>query len=176
MDSLGFPTAVYQYIGGEWFKAKNVGEETQESDDSLIIPFKAGDGLFVQGASTTESIQSSGKVVYEDVQIQLRDGFSMIGNPFPLPIKLLDILVKGDNVNQFGKIQIQELDSLGFPTAVYQYIGGEWFKAKDIGEDASKEVDLSSVEFQPGQGLWIQGSSDEGQYLYIPCPIPPVQK
>ena len=163
LDAYGRMTAIYQWI--DWD-----GEPTGwcNGDYEVVegVEFAAGQGLWVGGTSVNAAIQSAGKVGTGDVSIQLRAGSTAAGNPFPTSIDLQDILVEGSNVATDGEINIQLLDAFGRMTAIYQWI--DWDGEPTGWCNGDYEV-VEGVEFTPGQGLWIGGTSD-GAYLRFPAP------
>lgn len=163
LDAYGRMTAIYQWI--DWD-----GEPTGwcNGDYEVLegITFKPGQGLWVGGTSEGAAIQSAGKVGSEDAVVRLRAGSTATGNPFPVALNLQDIIVEGKDVATDGEINIQLLDAYGRMTAIYQWI--DWDGEPTGWCNGDYEV-VENVEFTPGQGLWVGGTSDT-QYLRFPAP------
>ena len=132
------------------------------------VSFEAGSGLWIQGSSTAQGFQSAGKVGKADVNVQLRNGATAAGNPFPVAIDLNDILPNGgedSNVDLEG-VEIQTLTALGYTDKFYTW--NTWMYSEPCWVDADWNT-VTGVTFDPGQGLWIQGSST-AQYIRFPAP------
>lgn len=120
------------------------------------VTFAPGAGLWVQGSSTTQGIQSAGQVGVEDVSVTLKSGFTAAGNPFPVAINLQDIIAEGSDTSD--NVFIQTLTPGGLTLNTYSW--NEWACDEPcwVNDDYEK---VEGVTFAPGQGLWIQGSSDQ---------------
>ena len=140
-------------------------------DDSFTIvegvEFTPGTGLWVQGLSGEQGIQTAGKVGTNDVVVTLRNGGTVTGNPFPVTINLQDILPEGNDVSD--NVVIQTLDFAGRTVNSYAWINwaGESFDQEAWVDDNFAIVE--GVEFAPGTGLWIQGMSTD-QTVRFPAP------
>lgn len=163
LDAYGRTTAMYSWI--DWD-----GEPTGwcNGDFEVVegVTFSQGQGLWVEGTSTDASIQTAGKVGRTDASIKLRAGATAAGNPFPVAINLQDIIVEGEDVATDGEINIQILDEYGRTTAMYSWI--DWDGEPTGWCNGDFEV-VDGVIFEPGQGLWVEGTSDT-QYLRFPAP------
>ena len=139
------------------------------------VTFEKGQGLWIFGSvdktddNVGQAIQTAGQVCLDDIVVELRNGGTGIGNPYPVSIALQDILPEGENLD--GNIEIQTLDSAGYTKDSYVWI--------DWGEDMRgwmvDFVPVDNVTIEPGQGLWVFGSVDKieenvGQYLRFPAP------
>ncbi len=164
-----FGVTVNQYLWIDW-----------SADDDIVgwcdgnfelvsgVTFEPGQGLWVQGTSAGASVQSAGKVGTSDVTIQLRRGATATGNPFPVTIALQDILPIGEDVDTEGGVNIQVLNAYG--VTVNQYLWIDWSADDDIVGWCDGNFELvSGVTFEPGQGLWVQGTSSDA-YLRFPAP------
>ena len=128
------------------------------------VTFAAGQGLWVFGSTSEQGIQTAGKVGTADVLVQLRNGGTATGNPFPVSVSLQDIVPQGDNVAD--NVAIQTLDAFGYTVANYDW--NDWVADDPCWVDGDFNP-VEGVTFAPGQGLWVFGSSDE-QYLQFPAP------
>ena len=80
---------------------------------------------------------------------------------------MTDLVPTGDDT--YNNVSIQTLDSAGRTVDNYVWTdaGGEgWDETGWVNDD--NEL-VKGVVFQPGQGLWIFGSS-EAQYITFPAP------
>ena len=157
----GVTIDTYQWI--DW------GDPKGWCDDSYTlvegVSFPIGAGLWVQGASTSSGIQSAGKVGTSDVVVQLRQGFTATGNPFPTALALQDIIPEGEDIDTDGAINIQTLTAGGVTIDTYQWI--DWGDPKGWCDDSYTLVE--NVTFPAGTGLWVQGSKTS-EYLRFPAP------
>ena len=169
LDAYGFVIATYTWTdaGGEGWDTPDVWVD---DDNNIVenITFAPGEGLMVGGAAVSQGLQSAGKVGTADVAVQLRNGATLCGNPFPVSAALDDIYPTGDDV--YGAVSINTLDAYGFVTATYTWTdaGGEGWDTADVWVDDDNNI-INNVTFDPGQGLWVNGASTS-QYLRIPAP------
>ena len=169
IDAYGFVTATYTWTdaGGEGWDTPNVWVD---DDNNIVenVKFAPGQGLWVNGADTAQGLQSAGKVSKVDVAVQLQNGATLCGNPFPVSVALNDIYPTGDDV--YNAVAINLLDEYGFVTATYTWTdaGGEGWDTPDVWVDDDNNI-MENVTFAPGQGLWVNGASGT-QYLNIPAP------
>ncbi len=167
LDAYGREVATYQWIN--WAGDSGDQEAWVDGDYAIVegVSFPAGQGLWIQASSSSQGIQTAGRVPSEDVVMTLCAGFTAAGNPYPIALDLQDIVAEGDDVSD--NVMIQTLDAYGREVATYQWIN--W--AGDSGDqEAWVDGDYSIVEgvsFPAGQGLWIQGSSDS-QAIRFPAP------
>ena len=128
------------------------------------VSFAPGAGLWVQGYSSTQGIQSAGQVGLEDVSVTLRNGFTAAGNPFPVAIDLQDIIAEGTETSD--NVFIQTLDIGGYTLDTYTW--NDWANDEPcwVNDDYEK---IEGVTFAAGAGLWIQGLSEE-QSIRFPAP------
>ncbi len=152
-----------------WFDM--VGFGTGWHDGSAFVAdavtFEPGQGLWVTGTGTGASLQFSGKVGTSDISVQLKQGAIATGNPFPTSIKLNSIIPTGENVNTTGGISIQIVGTTGVPQSSYV-----WFDMTGFGTGWHDGINFvtDAVTFEPGQGLWVTGTSATEQFIYFPAP------
>ena len=128
------------------------------------VSFEPGAGLWVQGLTVNQGIQSAGKVGKLDVVVTLKNGFTAAGNPFPIPIDLQDIVAEGDEVAD--NVVIQTLDQGGYTLKSYAW--NDWAAEKPCWVDDDYNP-VENVTFEPGAGLWVQGISST-QSIRFPAP------
>ena len=74
----------------------------------------------------------------------------------------------GEDVDTEGGVNIQVLNAYG--VTVNQYLWIDWSADDDIVGWCDGNFELvSGVTFEPGQGLWVQGTSSNA-YLRFPAP------
>ena len=161
LDAFGY--TVDNYVWNDWM----YGEACWIDDDMNAaegVTFQPGQGLWTFGATTSQGIQYAGKVGTADLLVQLRNGAMGTGNPFPVEVDLSEILPVGDNTSD--SVSIQTLDAFGY--TVDNYVWNDWMYSEAcwIDDDMNQ---VENVKIQPGQGLWVFGSSTE-QYLRFPAP------
>ena len=81
-------------------------------------------------------------------------------------VSLESLKPTGEDVATDGEINIQLLDAYGRMTDIYQWI--DWDGEPTGWCNGDYEV-VESVEFAPGEGLWVGGTSAT-QYLRFPAP------
>ena len=167
LDAFG--RTVNNYIWNDWMYDNACW--TDASDDSEVtagtVIFNPGQGLWVFGSTSGQSVQFAGKVGTADISVQLQNGATGTGNPFPVSLDLADIVPVGDNLSD--NVAIQTLDAFG--RTVNNYIWNDWMYDNACWTDGSddSEIVTGDVSFEPGRGLWVFGSSDS-QYLQFPAP------
>ena len=163
LDFAGRDVATYQWIdwGGD-----DVG--WMDGDYSLVegVAFEPGAGLWVTALTTDDGLQTAGAVGKADVTVQLRQGATATGNPFPTSLALQDIVPVGESIDTDGGVYIQVLDFAGRDVATYQWIdwGGD-----DVGWMDGDYSLVEGVSFEPGAGLWVTAISTD-DYLRFPAP------
>lgn len=128
------------------------------------VVFAPGQGLWIMGTSASQGFQSSGKVGTNDVVVTLRNGGTATGNPFPVSIKLNDIVPTGEDTSD--DVEIQILTPGGNTDTFYTW--NDWMYESPCWVDADLN-EVKEVTFGPGQGLWVMGTSTD-QGLYFPTP------
>ena len=170
IDSFGGALAQYVWSdcgGKEW----NIPDVWVDNENNVVtdVSFLPGEALWTQASSSSQNLQSSGQVPVADAVVQLRHGFTLAGNAYPIMVKVNDLLPSGNDL--YGNIAITIIDSFG--GAVEQYVwsdcGGVNWDIKDVWVDGENNVVDNNSEIGPGQGLWVQASSD-AQFLTFPAP------
>ena len=128
------------------------------------VSFAPGQGLFVLGSSTSQSVQSAGKVGTSDVRVQLRMNGTLAGNPFPTDVDLQEIVAEGEGI--VDNVTIQTLDAYG--RTVDSYTWNDYMYENPCWVDDNYEA-VEGVTFGAGQGLFVLGSSSN-QYIRFPAP------
>ena len=133
-------------------------------DDAGIATrkFAPGEALWVQGRAGY-SITTAGQVDLSDLVVELVDGNKAVGNPFPVKVNIQDIVAEGADVESF--VALQTLTSSGkanetFSWDTWMYVVDEPAWIDDVG--------IATREFEPGEGIWVQGRA--GYTLRIPAP------
>ena len=161
LDSSG--RTVDMYYWNDW-----ASDEPCWVDDNFEkvegVFFAPGAGLWIQGSSSEQGIQSAGQVGESDTLIQLRFGATATGNPTPVTIDLQDIIPEGDETSD--NVSLQTLNSSG--KTVQMYFWNDWACDEPCWVDDNFEK-VEGVTFGPGAGLLVSGSSDS-QYLRFPAP------
>ena len=162
LDSVGAVVKTYGWItyggasGDEWCW---IDTDTMEKPEAPVY-FPAGQALWVEGDSEDNTFTTSGKVSSFDLNVTLQSGATMTGNFTPVRIELQDIVcLEGDSDLVF----ISTLDSVGAVIKTYGWItyggasGDEWCW---IDTDTMEKPE-DPVYFEPGEGLWVEGDSEE---------------
>ena len=160
VDSYGWTDA-----GGEDYDQTGWVDE----DNNIVteVTFQPGQGLWIYGSDASQGMQTAGQVGTSDVVVMLRSGATAAGNPFPIGVKIGDILPGGPDT--YNNVVIQTLDRVGRTVDSYGWTdaGGEDYDQTGwVDEDNNIVTD---VVFAPGQGLWVYGT-DAQQTLTFPAP------
>ena len=161
LDEAG--RTVDSYIWNDWAAATPCWV-----DDTFTpvegVSYAAGQGLWIQGLSAEQSIQTAGAVGTADVVVALRPGFTAAGNPFPVALDLQDLVAEGADTSD--NVVVQTLDEAG--RTVDSYIWNDWAAATPCWVDDTFTM-VDGVTIIPGAGLWIQGLSAD-QFVRFPAP------
>ena len=136
-----------------WYKA----DQVTPVDDNDIIG--VGEALFVSAASDI-SFTYSGEVLSGKPVVSAATGYSMVGNPTPIQIKISDIKVAG--ALGAGSDSIQKVNADGSWGDMYCYLtmdGTGWLEDGWYKADQVTPVDDSDV-LAVGDGLFISAASD----------------
>lgn len=161
VDEYG--TAVDTYTWNNWAAADPcwVDDSYEPVEGVTVTP---GMAFWVGGSSSSQSVQSAGEVGLSDVVVNLRLGYTLVGNPFPVSIALQDIVAGGDDAAD--NVSLSTIDEYG--TAIDTYTWNDWAAAEPCWVDDSYEP-VTGVTFAPGEGLWT-GASSDSQYVRLPAP------
>ena len=167
LDAAGYTVDSYAWTdaGGESWD--QIGWVDDENNIVTDVTFAPGQALWVQGSSSAQSLQTAGKVGTSDVTVQLKLGGTLAGNPFPVSITIGDLVPTGEDT--YNNVAVQTLDAAGYTVDSYAWTdaGGESWDQIGWVDDENNIV--TDIVIAPGQGLWIQGSSD-AQYIQFPAP------
>ena len=169
LDAHGYTTQEYCYFKGMTRGIYTTDGWYNMKDDKLITAdndplFKNGQGLWL-GSPDGVKLTTAGGVLKDDQCFELQDGNTMIANPFPVAVKLLDLVLDGTakTAEQIpGTIRIQILDAHGYTTQEYCYFKGMtrgiyttdgWYNMKD---DVLITKD-NNPAFSAGAALWFGG-------------------
>lgn len=149
-----------------WYKAKT-GKPADLVTKESNITFKPGEGFWLKGSG--KQIQSQGEVLLNaDVVVNtLALGMQMVANPFPVDVKLADMIVESDSYISAGNVVAQILNDDGTTNTSYYWIynathGGTsgtagWYKAK-TGKPADLVTKEDDIGLKPGEAYWVKGS------------------
>ena len=131
LDAHGYTTQEYCYFKGMgrgdykvdgWYDYTKGGIITADNDPI----FKNGQGLWL-GSPAGVKMTAAGGVLKDSQCFELKEGNTMIANPFPVSVKLLDLVLDGTAKTAekiAGTIRIQLLDAHGYTTQEYCYFKG----------------------------------------------------
>lgn len=165
LDAAGRTISGCDYTWNDWMYSTPcwVDEDLNEVTD---VSFAPGQGLWVYGADTTQGLQSAGQVSTTDTVVQLRNGATPTGNPYPVSIALQDIVAEGEGTSD--SVNIRVLDAAGRTVAGSDYTWNDWMFASPCWVDEDLNA-VENVEFAAGQGLWVYGAS-ANQSIRFPAP------
>lgn len=154
---------VDSYIWNDWVDTTPcwVNDSFEKVEGVTLAP---GAAVWVQGTTTTQGIQSAGKVGTSDVVITLKNGGTLAGNPFPVAVDIQDVVAQGTEAPD--NVVIQTLDYAG--RTVDSYIWNDWVDTTPCWVNDSFEK-VEGVSIASGEGLWVQGTTTE-QSIRFPAP------
>ena len=167
LDSAGRTVENYVWTDAGGEEGDQIGWVNDENEIVSDVSFIPGEGLWIYGSADGQGIQTAGSVGTRDITVQLKAGGIGTGNPFPLSVNLSDLIPSGDET--YNNVSIQTLDSAGRTVENYVWTDAGGEDGDQIGWVNDDNELVTSVFFQPGQGLWVYGSS-ENQYLTFPAP------
>ena len=136
-----------------WYKA----DQSTPVDDSDVIG--VGEALFVSAGSDM-TFTYSGEVLSGKPVVTVGIGYSMVGNPTPIQVKLSEIKVAG--AFGAGGDSVQKVNADGSWGDMYYYLtmdGTGWLEDGWYKADQSTPVDDSDV-LDVGDGVFISSGSD----------------
>ena len=161
IDEYGTPVTTYSW--NDWMNEVPgwVDDEYAPYEGVKLAP---GMGLWTSGSDATQQIQSAGEVGMSDVVVNLRLGYTLVGNPFPVAVDLQDIVAAGDEASD--NVTMSTVDEYGTPVTTYSW--NDWMCDTPCWVDEDY-APYEGVKIAPGQSLWTSGSSDT-QSIRIPAP------
>ena len=161
VDEYG--TAVDTYAWNDWAAATPcwVNDSFEPVEGVTVTP---GLAFWTSGSADGQKIMSAGEVGLSDVVVNLREGYTLVGNPFPVSIALQDIVAGGDEASD--NVTLATIDEYG--TAVDTYAWNDWVAATPCWVNDSFEP-VEGITFAPGVGLWTSGSNSS-QFVRLPAP------
>lgn len=162
LDEIGAKVDTYYWInyGGE---SGNQSMWTQDYETAAIATFQPGEGVWVEGTDSKQTIQSAGQVGTKDVVVQLQYGNTMTGNCTPVSIALQDIICNDESSDN---VALSTLDEIGAKIDTYYWInyGGESGDKSMWTQDYETAAEATIA---PGQGLWVE-ATDSTQTITLP--------
>lgn len=154
---------VDSYIWNDWVDTTPcwVNDSFEKVEGITIAP---GAAVWVQGTTTSQGIQSAGKVGTSDVVVTLKNGGTLAGNPFPIAIDIQEVVAQGTDAPD--NVVIQTLDYAG--RTVDSYIWNDWVDTTPCWVNDSFEK-VEGVTIASGEGLWVQGTTTD-QTIRFPAP------
>ena len=173
LNKDGNTTDMWCYYMGARSPHKTDGWYKMGDPDVLVVKgdendafFPAGEGLYLS-ALPGMKITTSGEVLLQKTTVTFKeDGNMMLSNPYPVPLKLLDIeLTFNGDTKIGGEVMIQRLDKDGNTTQMWCYYMGArsphktdgWYKMGD--EDILVTTD-NQPTFDPGEALYFGAKTD----------------
>ena len=180
LDAHGYTSQEYRYYKGMDRGTYKVDGWYDMTTDAIVTAdndplFKNGQGLWL-GSPAGVKLTTAGGVLKDSQCYELQNDNTMIANPFPVAVKLLDLVLDGTakTAEQIkGTIRIQLLDAYGYTSQEYRYYKGMdrgtykvdgWY---DMTTDAIVTED-NNPSFAAGQALWFGGI--DGATVTFPAP------
>ena len=176
-DGTGGDTYTYHYNdtatayknGNGWYDKKRK-LITKEAD----VFFPVGTGLWLKGNATLKFV-TSGEVLFDSVQIDLVDGYRLVGNPFAAKMQLSKIVASGADqiTSSLNAINLQTLNVDGTGGDTYTYHLKDTATAYKNGDgwyDKKRKLITSDneIEFSAGVSLWVKGNSSLSLRIITP--------
>ena len=136
-----------------WYKV----DQTTPVDDKDTIDI--GEALFVSAGSDM-TFTYSGEVLSGKPVVRAATGYSMVGNPTPIQIKLSDIQIFG--ASGAGSDSVQKVNADGSWGDMYYYLtmaGTGWLEDGWYKADQTTPVDDEDI-LAVGDGLFVSAGSD----------------
>ena len=153
--------SLYYYMtmdGSGWLKDGWYKEDQMTPvDDTDVVG--VGEALFVSAGSAM-TFTYSGVVISGKPVVQVPTGYSMVGNPTPIQIKISDIEVSG--AFGAGGDTVQKIEADGSWGSLYYYMtmeGSGWLKDGWYKEDQMTPVDDTDM-LAIGDGLFVSASNN----------------
>ncbi len=178
-----FGTTIHTYT---WTTSADDGTDSYDkigwADDAYMIVTNPDAISFVPGESLLAyssggSIQSAGQVREEDATVQLCNGWTLAGNPYPVSVNVADLLPSSKNgiEDTYDQVTVNIINEFG--TTVHTYT---WTTSADDGTESYDKIGWADDDYMiindsnvktldPGQGVMVYGSSSE-HYLTFPAP------
>ena len=181
IDEYG--TSVHTY---SWTTSADDGsgsyDKTGWADDDYLlvtdpdaVEFLPGESVVVY--SGVGALQSAGQVRKADATIQLRNGFTLAGNPFPVTLHVKDLLPSSTEgiEDTYDQITLNIIDESGVSIHTYT-----WTTSADDGSGNYDKIGWADDDYMiinadnditigPGEGVEVYGSSTN-HYLTFPAP------
>lgn len=178
-----FGTSIHTYTwtasargeDGQWNQKGWADDEGNLITDPETVKFIPGESVIISGDEG--GLTAAGQVRKEDVTIQLRNGFTLTGNPFPVAIAVQDILPSSTAgiADTYGQVSLNLIDNFGTSIHTYTWTSsargedGQWNRKGWADDDGLLIDDDNNIKLQPGEGVQVSGSSPN-HYLTFPAP------
>ena len=166
LDANGYMVAGSMYY---WYDDEDGTAWFDGNDEEVVrgqVTYGAGDAVWVNANSSSESLLSSGQVADGTIDVYLRAGFKLVCNPTPVAVPFNDDNNNGKFIAPMGysdsyvggSITAQKLDKDGYMVAGSMYYwyddedGTAWFDGND--------EEVSGVVLNPGEAIWVNANSD----------------
>ena len=133
------------------------------NDDTPSVLLNKGDAFWISFPDATTKLNVAGEVKNAATDYPLVQGFTAVGNPYPIAVNIQTIIPVGDAVDGDGAISVQTLTAVGTQGDVFL----AWY---DDGTDSGwydSNDDTPATMIQPGEGLWV-ASPDSTTSLRFP--------
>lgn len=143
LDALGNQGSVFlSWWGDGWYDT---------NDETPSIPLKKGEAIWISSPNESVTLRCCGEVFSGNVLSDTAAGFVAIGNPFPVPYNLQNLVpltAEGDAAPYVsGEIYLQTLDTLGNQGSVFlSWWGDAWYDTAD---------ETPAINLQPGEAIWL---------------------
>lgn len=125
------------------------------------MTFDPGQALWVEAESEENAFVTAGQVGTKDITVQLQNGATMSGNASPVAVDLQDILCRDEDSDL---VLVSTLDSVGAIVKTYNWINDG--KVSYWIDGATGKKPDPAVTFKPGEGLWVEGDSEENEITF----------
>ena len=138
------------------------------------VLFASGKGLWVKAYAEGLSLMCNGQVLTASQSIKLQNNFTMVSNPYPVDVPLLNMWAEGYGESCAGEIDLQTLDELGRTTNMYVWHDFSK-KGKDYygWYDANKGLYIlpeDNVLLKAGGAYWVHCNMAEGRQFFLNFP------
>ena len=156
----------YNFIDGAdvYYGWMNEGGDFVTREDG--VEYDIAEGVWLNSTSNELSYETSGEVDQIGSSYPLDIGFQLVCNTMPMNVNLFDVKVEGHDGECADEVFIQSLTADGDMVAGsvytwYNFIDGDDVYYGWMNEGGDFVTREDGITYKPGEGIWVNSSSDE---------------
>ena len=120
--------------------------------------FKSGEGFMLGATSGAIQLNFAGEVNLDEVVVDCRANYSLLGNLRPVPMNIQSIVPSGENVTGSGDITLQTFTDMAAGDEIFMWLTDA---EMGLGEDGwyTEDYSLAEKTFVPGEGFMLGATS-----------------